>query len=34
MSLSELNALIDAAMATAARINALCDKIEAREVKP
>jgi hypothetical protein len=34
MSLSELNALIDAAMATAERLNAICDKIEAREVKP
>ena len=34
MSLSELNALIDAAMATAERLNVICDRIEAREVKP
>ncbi len=32
MSLTELNALIDAEMATAGRIIAICDKIEAREV--
>jgi len=31
VSLSELNTLIDAAMATADRIHAICDKIEARE---
>ena len=34
MSLADLNTLIDEAMATAARLDALCDKIEAREVKP
>lgn len=31
MSLDEM---IAEAMATAARLNALCDKIESREVKP
>ena len=31
MSLSEINALIDAAMATATRLNTILDRIEARE---
>ena len=31
MSFAELNAMIDAAMATAARLNAIFDRIEARE---
>jgi hypothetical protein len=34
MSLSELNAMIDEAMATAARLNAILDRIEAREEVP
>lgn len=31
MSLAELNAMIEAAMETAARLNAILDRIEARE---
>lgn len=33
MSLQELNAMIDAAMQTAARLNQILDRIEAREAQ-
>ena len=34
MSFAELNALIDAAMATAERLDTILERIEVREVKP
>jgi hypothetical protein len=34
MTLTELNAMIDEAMATAARLTAILDRIEAREGQP